>query len=163
MSALYRRQVKQACRHGHEYTEANTVWIKSSRTFNGITRNCLTCQKAKLERRKARPEFHEQEAEKMRRWRLANPELNRARWREQQEKKKQILLDARAGGCIRCGEQDPACLDFHHRNGKDDKLGDIGTFRKFGKARLLAEIAKCDVLCANCHRKFHRDERQEER
>jgi predicted HNH restriction endonuclease len=38
-------------------------------------------------------------------------------------------------------------------------LGHIGVFRKFGTARLLAEIAKCDVLCANCHRKLHWQER----
>jgi hypothetical protein len=58
--------------------------------------------------------------------------------------------------CTRCGEDHPATLDFHHRN-PDEK--DFAAFeishRSWGKARILREIAKCDVLCANCHRKLH--------
>ncbi len=73
--------------------------------------------------------------------------------------KKQLLDDARWGGCARCPEKDLACLDFHHRD-RSDKLGHLGVVRRFSKARILAEIAKCDVLCANCHRKHHRDERE---
>lgn len=59
--------------------------------------------------------------------------------------------------CERCGENHPACLDFHHRDPttKDSSLADV-IFRKgWGKARILAEVEKCDVLCANCHRKEH--------
>ena len=70
----------------------------------------------------------------------------RARNRETREK-------AKAGGCIRCGEKHIACLDFHHRDPteKDLEVANLSTSR----ARLLTEIAKCDVLCANCHRKLH--------
>lgn len=59
-------------------------------------------------------------------------------------------------GCKVCGEADPACLDFHHPN--KDKVMSVGDAlgRKFGKAKILKEIAKCVVLCSNCHRKLHR-------
>lgn len=58
--------------------------------------------------------------------------------------------------CIRCGEDHPACLVFHHREG-ELKLFEIslGPSRGFATQRMLAEIAKCDVLCANCHAKHH--------
>jgi hypothetical protein len=29
-----------------------------------------------------------------------------------------------------------------------------------GKASILAEIAKCDILCHNCHAKLHYEERE---
>jgi hypothetical protein len=53
-------------------------------------------------------------------------------------------------------------LDFHHRS---EKLRSVSTMRDLAKASILAEIAKCDVLCGNCHRKNtpHQTRRWEER
>jgi hypothetical protein len=57
--------------------------------------------------------------------------------------------------CIRCGENHPATLDFHHTN-PDEKDGDIATLvQHYSIERLKREIAKCIVLCSNCHRKEH--------
>ncbi len=59
--------------------------------------------------------------------------------------------------CNQCGEDHVAALDFHHRDRKT-KEGNITSLidqRGFSKERILAELAKCDVLCANCHRKLH--------
>lgn len=58
--------------------------------------------------------------------------------------------------CHRCGESDPVCLDFHHRDPKtkDFRVGDTKAMG-WGKKRLLVEIQKCVVVCANCHRKLH--------
>ena len=66
------------------------------------------------------------------------------------------LTEYKANQSCKCGEKDPACLDFHHRN-PDDKKFDISSAVKRGcsKGRILEEIAKCDVLCSNCHRKLH--------
>ena len=60
------------------------------------------------------------------------------------------------GGCVRCAEDDPACLDFHHTD-TDRKETTISSMISYGysKERLLAEIEKCEILCANCHRKQH--------
>jgi 5-methylcytosine-specific restriction endonuclease McrA len=59
-------------------------------------------------------------------------------------------------GCSNCSESDPVCLDFHHVN-PDEKEFNIctGIARGFGRAKMLREVAKCVVLCANCHRKKH--------
>jgi hypothetical protein len=58
--------------------------------------------------------------------------------------------------CRKCGEDHPACLDFHHRD-PSTKLFNISraVLSQMSKVKILAEIAKCDVLCANCHRKAH--------
>jgi hypothetical protein len=63
--------------------------------------------------------------------------------------------------CSVCGEKHPACLDFHHKDSKtkDFSLGIIGGWG-YGKERLLNEISKCVVLCANCHRKEHFESRK---
>jgi|SRR3712207_5953769 len=59
--------------------------------------------------------------------------------------------------CVRCGENHPACLEFHHLEGKTGKWDEVSDMvrRLLSKERILAEIAKCEVLCANCHRKEH--------
>ena len=56
--------------------------------------------------------------------------------------------------CERCGEDHPACLDFHHIN-PAEKVGNVGIMlmRKFNIEKVFEEIGKCQVLCANCHRK----------
>lgn len=62
-------------------------------------------------------------------------------------------------GCQKCGENDPICLDFHHLNDKEFEIG-ISVNGHVSLARIEKEIAKCIVLCANCHRKLHYYEKQ---
>jgi len=58
--------------------------------------------------------------------------------------------------CKICGEDHPACLDFHHRD-SDDKEYNISIISNSSCSikKLKKEIEKCDVLCSNCHRKLH--------
>jgi len=59
-------------------------------------------------------------------------------------------------GCTICDESDPACLDYHHRNPKNKHLSIAEMVRQgYSRERILKEIRKCDVVCANCHRKLH--------
>jgi hypothetical protein len=54
--------------------------------------------------------------------------------------------------CVDCGEDDPRCLDFDHVRGK--KRSDVTKMvGQFGWEALHLEVAKCEVRCANCHRK----------
>lgn len=60
--------------------------------------------------------------------------------------------------CSRCPENHPACLDFHHRDPKAKEVTIASTLGNgWSIARILKEIAKCDLLCANCHRKLHHE------
>lgn len=57
-----------------------------------------------------------------------------------------------------CGESDPVVLDYHHTSGeKDMNIGNM--ISSFPMGRILDEIAKCEVLCANCHRRWHHNNR----
>jgi 5-methylcytosine-specific restriction endonuclease McrA len=54
--------------------------------------------------------------------------------------------------CIKCGESDPIVLDFDHLR---DKTKSISRYISghTGWKRISKEIEKCQVLCANCHRR----------
>lgn len=55
-------------------------------------------------------------------------------------------------GCMDCGYNSHAeALDFDHRD-KRNKQFSIGGGTGFSRAKILAEMKKCDVVCANCHR-----------
>lgn len=151
------RKRRETCKHGHRF-DGTEVWATNWKGYS--CRVCRECSRIRMQRKREKPDFKAREAAKMRQWRKDNPIAYKQGYQAEFERKKQILFDARDGGCISCGELDQSCLDFHHRD-PTTKEGHIGEFRKFGMKRLLAEIAKCDVLCANCHRKHHRDERQQ--
>ena len=53
--------------------------------------------------------------------------------------------------CIHCGESNPIVLEFHHRYGKDMTVAQMVS-SGYAIPKIQAEIDKCDVLCANCHR-----------
>lgn len=61
--------------------------------------------------------------------------------------------------CIDCGESDPVVLDFDHVAGK--KVAGVADLRRRAVSldRVKSEIAKCEVHCANCHRRRHARER----
>lgn len=149
---------KTHCKHGHKF-DGTEKWSTNWKGYQ--CRVCRECGRLRQQRKRGNPDFLKRAAEAAARWRETHPDAYKAAYTKEHEKKKQVLLDARAGGCVKCGETDVSCLDFHHRSGKKDKLGNIGDIRRFATEKLLAELAKCDVLCANCHRKHHRDERRE--
>jgi len=59
----------------------------------------------------------------------------------------------RAHPCVECGETDIVVLDFDHRDpaAKTQSVTWIAARKPW--RRVLDEIAKCDVRCANCHRR----------
>jgi hypothetical protein len=66
------------------------------------------------------------------------------------------ISEAKSGGCILCGEEEPCCLSFHHRDpaAKEFSIGNAYA-RCISLTRLAAELAKCVCLCHNCHAKLH--------
>lgn len=61
--------------------------------------------------------------------------------------------------CEMCGEKHPAVLDFHHKEPSGKSFTVSEGFLRVSKKKLLDEISKCQVLCANCHRKLHWEEK----
>ena len=61
--------------------------------------------------------------------------------------------------CEICGEGRYYCLDFHHNN-SSEKEGNISTMIRFSSfKKVKEEILKCRILCANCHRELHHNEK----
>jgi hypothetical protein len=52
--------------------------------------------------------------------------------------------------CIDCGEQDPVVLEFDHLRDKSFAIGQALTRKSW---QSIDEIEKCEVVCANCHRR----------
>ena len=127
------------CQNGHEFSQWNTGTQRGSDKF------CKACWK-------------DHNRENVAKWRAKNPEHEVATRRARYEKKRAWVRDYKVA-CVVCGESDPDVLDFHHRDPaeKDVTIASVVAF--VSKARLDAEIAKCDVLCSNCHRKAHAHER----
>lgn len=56
--------------------------------------------------------------------------------------------------CIKCGEDRPWVIQFHHINPKD-KLFDVTQVGTRSRAAVWEEASKCVCLCSNCHDEFH--------
>lgn len=70
------------------------------------------------------------------------------------EKAFDLVWNLKTGKECKCGENDPNCLDFHHLDGKIASLTQAAKNR-WSEKRILEEVEKCVLLCANCHLKLH--------
>lgn len=75
------------------------------------------------------------------------------------ENKEKAITYLRLHPCVDCGEDDPVVLEFDHVTGK--KLKEVSVMLHEGLAweTVEAEIQKCQVRCANCHRRKTAKER----
>src|SRR5436190_5107500 len=96
------------------------------------------------------------------RWQAATPE-ERERERAQTRRSfakyrariRAIIEEAKDKPCADCGRRFPACvMDLDHVRGpKEFKVSEaVQKAYVISVERVRAEIAKCDVVCANCHR-----------
>ena len=98
--------------------------------------------------------------ESQRKYYLANKEKARENVRRRRKEYKEWYRDLKSQmKCEECSENHISTLDFHHKDGnsKEDRVSQM-VMQLFPKKRILAEIDKCIVLCANCHRKLHWNE-----
>jgi hypothetical protein len=81
--------------------------------------------------------------------------LDRARTREVrviEDNQNRLVEYLASHPCVDCGCTDVRVLEFDHVRGK--KSGDISRMvgEGFSWSTIEAEIAKCEIRCANCHR-----------
>ena len=62
--------------------------------------------------------------------------------------------------CEICNENRYGVLDFHHKDPKEKDIEISVLVKTCNKKRILDEISKCMVVCSNCHRDLHHQERQ---
>jgi hypothetical protein len=78
---------------------------------------------------------------------------NTSRNRIREQNARQVFEYLASHPCINCGESDPIVLEFDHRD-KVDKIENISNLiLNSSWQKIENEIEKCDVLCANCHRR----------
>lgn len=75
----------------------------------------------------------------------------RRRYDERKDFNRDIMRGAKDKPCEDCGiKYPPYVMDFDHVRG--EKVRKVSGLTNGSTAVILAEIAKCDVVCANCHR-----------
>jgi hypothetical protein len=83
--------------------------------------------------------------------------IKEGRWRDEGPKSKALKLwmaELKSKPCHDCGQSFPTCcMDFDHRKG-EHKEYNVGSMfaHHYGRTLIETELAKCDLVCANCHR-----------
>lgn len=72
---------------------------------------------------------------------------------EDQKRRQELVLVYLRRGCSVCPEKDILVLQFDHRDPKTKSfnISELLSRRKISDWKLIEEIEKCDVVCANCH------------
>lgn len=114
---------KTHCPQGHEYTEENTAL--RPRPNGKFARDCRKCCSARNARASKRMKL------------------------KRKSKYYRILSNSK---CVDCGESRIACLQYDHKD-PSTKLFTIadGVHDNVAWSKVVDEIAKCEVRCANCH------------
>jgi hypothetical protein len=123
-----------------------TEFHRNASTRDGLQRSCKPCQLAYL---------------KSHYWRNRQYYLDKARRRNRLERAlfKELIRSLKSVPCADCGGVFPPwVMTFDHVRGT--KLFDVGRGFWGTRARILEEVAKCEMVCANCHadrtyRRFH--------
>ena len=77
------------------------------------------------------------------------------------QKRKLMMHDLKINGCAVCGyNKCDAALDFHHVNPKDKEFPvNMHSIVHCNCEKFVLELNKCVLLCSNCHREIHQEER----
>jgi hypothetical protein len=88
---------------------------------------------------------------------LDNKEIYKQRAKESNKRYVQWFKEIKNSlVCTKCGENRPACIEFHHPEHSKKETTVATMIRKqWSRKRVLEEIAKCEILCSNCHKDFH--------
>lgn len=117
--------------------ETSKPFCEFNKRRNGFQPHCRSCQ---ADWYQANKERH-----------IANVARRRKRVRKEIDQNLRTYLQDHP--CVDCGEADPVVLEFDHVRG--EKLECVSLMRRSGYewTTILTEIAKCEVRCANCHRR----------
>ena len=73
------------------------------------------------------------------------------RWQQ----RKLDAVEYKGGSCEKCGyDKYPDVLEFHHLD-PTEKEAAWNKMRLWNWKKITAELDKCSMLCANCHREVH--------
>lgn len=122
-----------------ELTKTLEEFAWKNKSKNTKSSKCKTCQKAYVAKHY-----------------LTNKKTYKKRARKNNVRYKnrnRVFVDSlKTGPCTDCGNCfDPICMDFDHLRDKADSVSSL-TLRSYSSQTIVAEIAKCELVCSNCHR-----------
>jgi hypothetical protein len=114
---------------------------KCGQNYSGLDKShmCRCCKK----------EYNKRWYEKNKTKHIAQSGINRKR--ERNRRHILMLKYYETHPCVDCGETHPATLDFDHQGDKRTEVSKL--LNSHGWQAVLDEINKCEIRCANCHRK----------
>lgn len=132
---------------------------------HSATRICARCQQPKslsefAWRRRARGQLDNYCRVCRAAYKRQHYAANRERYIAKASRRKRAVVAARTAelityfkdhACVDCDESDPLVLEFDHL--EDKRFGIAQGLRDRNWQAVLTEIGKCDVVCANCHRR----------
>jgi len=112
---------------------------KKSDTKDGLQRVCKKCMAL----------FHKEHYQKRTAYYKDKARIHND---EYKNRNLQFMIDfLKEHPCVDCGEKDPIVLEFDHV--RDNKDCNVSSMMTLALERIISEIAKCEVRCANCHRR----------
>jgi hypothetical protein len=117
-----------------------TDFNKNASRHDGLQRECRACQQER-----GREYYHRSQKRR--------EDTRKAHSKRRKRNARFVLEYLSSHPCIDCGEPDPVVLDFDHVRGK--KKNSVSNLVRGGYsiASIQSEIEKCEVRCANCHRR----------
>lgn len=130
----------------HEKSDEEFSWKNKGK--NKRQSWCKTCYRQK------RNDFYKQNKT------VELPTILKYRKIKKQELRKWLWNLKKTLVCASCGEARTPTLQFHHLDPKEKDLNISQTIADgWSKLKILKEISKCKVLCANCHTMEHYNSR----
>lgn len=83
---------------------------------------------------------------------LHRRQTRRARDKRRAAAREYVIQILRSGACANCGLADPAVLEFGHLGPKRMEVSKL-VREAYRLERVKAEVAQCELVCANCHRR----------
>ena len=148
---------------GGRYYQSMTEKIVKHGTVNAYTNKgcrCEQCKQAAKEyraKRHADPELRARHYELVAKYKATEQgkQANKDGSKRRRQRLRERIIEAKAHPCVDCGVSYPYyVMDLDHRPG-EEKTMNLAVWHKQGAGgmeALNAEIAKCDPVCANCHR-----------
>ncbi len=127
-------------------------WLDGRRLNLQNRKYCLECSPYRAHNTRRLHDLPN-EVSRQRMTQAARREMFRRYQSKKRQQRKEALVQLLGGGCAICGYslKCPAAFCFHHRNPEEKSF----TFSRQGLLgrweELLAEVAKCVLLCCRCH------------
>ena len=131
-------QICRKCRRERPLVE----FSYRSRSRGVVRHVCRACQS----------DYHRDWYQRSRPQQIVRLRRNRRKARQNKNVRRLVWQYLLQHPCVDCGATDPRFLDFDHVRGKKSEIGTL--IRRGTSWRIvMEEISKCEVRCANCHRR----------